>query len=236
MGSAGTVVFILVDAVGVDPVGIKWQWWALGSFLLFLASVYWRILKQDSEISALKASPRPNPVFVCSSPATSIVSSIDRGVVQQKAAHFARAEFRNQRRPSPVTISLERPHVTIKYYDVARTLIAQVRDGRIAESRERYEPVFRGGTALIASEARLNEIRVGETFTIDLLVRLDDQLPAHTWSSDSSTIGPESLQPGSYKIEVEIEADNITETYRESLIVTIPDEKAVEIPVARLPQ
>lgn len=246
MGAAGTVAFLVVDAVGIDPIGIgKWQWWALASFLIFVTAVYWQVIKLHLRIARLEASPRPNLVFVESSPAYRPAMSVMRlpgskpdplgrpSVWQTRAAHFARAAFRNMRRESPPTVSVDCPHVTISYYDQDGALVAAVKNGRIAEAKERFEMNAEGFQQVTAAEARLDEIRVGEPFTIDLAVRFDGDAPAHSWSNDDPAVGKEEMPPGGYRVKVEIDAENLADTQVEWFSLTVLNELAVELPLSR---
>lgn len=248
LGAAGTVGFLLVDALGLDPIGIgRWQWWALGSFMLFIVTVYWQVIKLNLHVGKLEAKPRPNVVFTEPSPAYRPVTSIMRlsrsderdpfggsAVRQTKAAHFARAAFRNTRRESPPTVSVDRPHVTISYYNQGGQMVASVKNGRIAEAKERFEMNEKGIKQVTAAEARLGEIRVGEPFTVDLAVRFSDDAPAHSWSNDDPAIGNEEMPPGQYKVKVEIDAENLTETQVEWFLLTVPNELAVDLPLSRI--
>jgi hypothetical protein len=72
-------------------------------------------------------------------------------------------------------------------------------------------------------EIRLDEIRVGEFFVVDLLVRRDSEEIAHTWSNDPEIIGLEDFPPGKYKAVISIEAENLSETLTEILELVVPE-------------
>lgn len=165
-------------------------------------------------------SPRPNIVFVRPRPA---FGSMANSAGQKISAYFVRAEFENRRVSSPSTTSLTKPHVRIRYFmenapEDDDRLFALVREGRIAESPERFDPT-RG--AISIAEAGMPEVRVGQSMTIDLIVRLDGEVSAHTWSNEG--FGQAAFHPGKYTAVIEIEGDNVADTILSRLIINVPE-------------
>jgi hypothetical protein len=229
---AGGVIGLMLNALGAvqssHDVKSAWVWVVAGTVLLVLSfgSV---LVQQHYELDGLRQQPRPNIVFERSRPADGTVAKL--GTAQLHDAYFIRAEFENRRRPSPPTTSLERPHVRIRYYQDQETdgiPFALVRDGRIAEAPERVSLAYPENMKN-ASEVALNEIRVGRSMTVDLLVRVKGMSVARTWSDEGGNIGQTGFTPGTYIAVVEIEGDNLTDTVVQRLRIILPDD-ASEIP------
>lgn len=222
------------EAGNVQP----WALIALGTLLLILSmgSAIWM---QHTEIERLHMAPRPNVLYVDARPAVGKIFPLDGGSAME--AQFIRAEFENRAQEFPPTAVLDRPHVRIRYYrvtDSERELIAHVREGRIVESRERFDPSNPSAGLKPASDVAVEEIRVGGSMTIDLLVRPEGSSTARTWSDDGGNIGQEPFPPGVYIAEIDINASNLGGTVHQNLCVVVPEDhlQAVTLEAVNTPQ
>ena len=172
---------------------------------------------------------RPRPHLVYQGPA-----SVEHPVLvngSHEIAHFARVEFRNVRVDHPPTTKAEKPFVSIRYFDESGKMIAEVKEGRFSDTKELYDP--NDTSPRTAAEIRPEEIRIGETAIVDLLMRRNGHSFAVTWSNERRVMGTEAFLPGRYKAEVMLEADNLIATQTELFQIVVPDELSTEMPVAK---
>lgn len=75
----------------------------------------------------------------------------------------------------------------------------------------------------------MNEVRVGQSLTVDLLIRVDGETTAHTWSNEGGSIGQRDFLPGTYVAVIEIEGDNLHETVSQRVRLTVPEDPNVPL-------
>ncbi|HEY5639561.1 MAG TPA: hypothetical protein VIW01_05875 [Dehalococcoidia bacterium] len=207
--------------------------WMIGiAVIIFAAVVLFNMAQMQLQINAL-TELKPHLVFVGIRDRANVTlteysggqagSSHVESISASSGASFTDAEFRNY--PKNDATSIIRPHISISYYTEDGRRVERVLEGRITKTRQRSEDVLAGkpGIHLKPQDVRLEEIRVGETVFVDLLMRRPGQSVAHTWSDDDETMGRYDFQPGTaYVAGISFNADNMTETFW--LAIDIPSD------------
>jgi len=195
--------------------------------------------------TVIATRPRPQIRFVRSNPSESPISqqktlatvrpdgaitAIERTLKLHSLGRFARAEFANIGGDIP-TQALERPLLRAIFSDGDGTVRATVNEVRIAGTTERLDASNPDQTPRTPRDVRASEIRAGEHFIVDLLMRRKGDSIAHTWSNDDPVLGVEDFPPGTYRVVIEFHGDNLPEGQYATLEIQIPDDPEDEIMV-----